>query len=104
MCEHFQLRSVKATRPVTLLAGLLGGAKICYRSRDRPRILVEYRRINLVGAGEFRSDIPARALSHVTIHARHPGVWRLQVSRVLRPHDGVTDLSAELHRIGELIG
>lgn len=102
--EDFELRSVELPWPVTLLTGLLGRAQIRDWRRYRLRVLVKNCGINLIGTGNLGAHIPSSAGADVTLNALNSGMGRLQVGGVLRLHDGVTGLPAELHRVCELVG
>src|SRR5262249_29579248 len=101
--KDLQLRPEELLRPVTLFARLGGWAQVMNRSWNGPGISLKGSRKNLARAGELGLHVPGRAGADVAIHTGNAGVRRQLIRRVLGRHYGVTQLSAELDRVGELV-
>ncbi len=104
MSEGLELRPPEFLRPVALLAGLLRRAKVLHRRGDGPGIGAQGGVVNLAHARELGLHVPAGARSDVAFDASHTRVRRGLIGGELRVHDGMAQLAAEIHRIGELVG
>lgn len=90
--------------PVALLARVLGGPQVADRRRDGAGELVEEDRVDLVRTRELGPHEPLGPRPDVAGDAGDPGVGRVHVRGKHGLHHRVADLSAEFHRIGELVG
>src|ERR1035437_276088 len=88
---------------MALLAGFTGRTQIVHGRRNGPRVGIEHHGEYLANPAELRADVPAGARPDVASGAGNARVWRVLVGYELRMHDGMTDLSAELRRIGVMV-
>ena len=102
--KHFELGTIEFFRPVALLAGLLRRAQIVDGSGDGARISFEGSGKNLPCSGQLGFHVPRGAGADVALHAGNAGVRRELIGSVFRSHHGVTELTAELDGVSELIG
>jgi hypothetical protein len=89
----------EALRPVAALASLAGWAQVLDGRGDRSRVRLQRHGEHLANSRDLGAHEPRRAGPDVTFDAGDPGVGRIHVRRVLRRHDRVAALSAELRRV-----